>query len=152
MTDQDKGKFLAAMVALYKAFGKDEDKDITRICYFGLQHLSLEDATECISLAIQNGQRFPTVYDLKKYVAMIPARKIAIAHTPARNAKLADDASTLMNLFEEDKISKENLIEGMLVFEQKYPNVGWKQEAVILAAHYSRGERECNGTNGKEYC
>lgn len=139
MTDQDKKRFAAAMVGLYKSFNKPSDIDITRILYFALEHLTIENAEKCIELAILNSPAFPTPHALKKFESMIPAKPVLrLQHTQTKNEEIAKDANKLITAALDGKLSEEQLVEGMTVMHTKYPNAGWSSEAASLVSHYRK--------------
>lgn len=136
-------RFAAGMVLLFKAFGKPADKDISKICFVTLQHLTLDDALQCISLAATHEERFPSPFALKRYVSMIPPRPVAkIAYEPfgQRSEKLAADAGRLINGYLSGKLNRHALIEGMGVMNRQYPGMGWDHEAASLVGFFRETE------------
>ncbi len=138
MTDQDKPRFLAAMVAMFKSFGKPEDKDITKICFLTLQKLSIEDAEQCVSLAILNEPKFPTPFALRAYIRMLPPKDVPrVEYKP--NEKYADQgtrANQLINGLQDGKISRSQFVEGMIHMDTLYPGMGWRHEAAYMANYF----------------
>lgn len=141
MTDdiETKQRFAAAMMAMYKAFNKTPDKDISKILFFALQHVSIETAEECITQAILTEERFPTPAALKKCLALIPARAMAkIEYQPFghRDEQLAERSGKLINGYLDGKLTREVLIEGMQVMDKSYPGMGWSSEAAKLVSFF----------------
>ena len=65
--------------------------------------------------------------------------------TPVLNrsslGQLGMDSIRLIDALFDGKLSRENFIEGMMVFDKKYPHIGWGEQAASLAAYYSSQER-----------
>lgn len=140
MTDQDTPRFTAAMVALYKAFGKKEDADVSKILFLTLKHLTIEDAEQCISQAILNCERFPTPFELKRCVSLIPRREAAkVEYKPSENPKMAEQAFKLINGILDGRLSRDQAIEGMMYMHKLYPGAGWASEAAKLTQYYRGG-------------
>lgn len=76
-----------------------------------------------------------------------PSRQYNDAH-PVIDRKtigsMGIDSLRLIDGLLDGKLTKENFIEGMMVFDKKYPRCDWSDQAGKLAAHYSRQEREEN--------
>lgn len=133
-----KQRFAAALSALFKTFNRPVDKDISKILFHTLEHLSIEDAEKCIELAIVHGDSFPIPSALKKYVSMIPPKELPrIQYNHKVNSELAADATKLITLALEGKLTEKQLIEGMSVMDRKYPNIGWGHEAALLVGYYN---------------
>lgn len=148
MLETDLERFAAGMELLFKAFSKPADKDISKICFSVLQHLTLGDALHCISLAATNEERFPSPYALKRYVSMIPPRNVPrIENVPFghRDEKLAHDSGRLINGYLSGKLTRQGLIEGMGVMGRQYPGMGWDHEAAQLVGFF-RETPENNGS------
>jgi hypothetical protein len=66
--------------------------------------------------------------------------------TPVLNrqtlGKMGMDSLRLIDGLLSGKLSRENFIEGMMVFNKVYPGIGWDEQAAQLAVYYSRNERE----------
>ncbi len=147
MTDQDKNRFVAATVALYKTFNRPSDIDITRVLYQTLVHLAVDDAEKVIELAIIHGESFPTPAALRRYVSMIPPKPVPrLQHNRGHNQELADDASKLVQLALTGKLNHEQLVEGMTVMDRKYPGIGWNHEAALLVGYYRQQEEQHDQT------
>lgn len=139
MVDSDIERFAAAMVVLYKAFSKPIDKDINKICFLTLKHLTIEDAEQCISLAVMNEDRFPTPSALKRMVTLIPPRQSArIEHQPFghQDEKLAEHSGKLVNGYLAGKLTRKQLIEGMQVMHRQYPTLGWDRQAAQMVCFF----------------
>lgn len=137
MTDQDKHRFLAAMVALYKTFNRPEDKDITKILFLSIQHLTIEDAEQCISQAILTCERFPTPVELKRCISLIPRRDVPrLEHQGGTNQKLADESTHLVNGILAGKLERDQVIDCMQEMDRRHPGIGWSREAAALVQYY----------------
>jgi hypothetical protein len=137
MLDSDLERFAVATLTMFKNFRTPPDKDVTKILFLGLKHLSIEDAENVITLAIMHEERFPSLGVVKKYISVIPPKNTPrIAYTGHSNQKLADDSMRLINGHLDDKLTREHLIEGMMVMEKQYPGIGWREEASSLVNYY----------------
>lgn len=136
----DSERFAVAMTVMFKAFGKDPDKDISKICFMTLQHLGIEDAEYCIAQAILKEPRFPIPKDLVKYqqdLRRIPAEKMD--YKPRYNKTLAVEATDLINDIMDGRYIPAEILGKMREMETKYPSVGWDDEADKLEGHYQKG-------------
>jgi len=153
MVDNDMERFAVAMLLMYKAFNKPVDRDITKLNFLTLKHLTIDDAEQCISLAIMHEERFPSPFALKRYVSMIPPRPVAkIAYEPfgQRSEKLATDAGRLINGYLAGKLNRDGLLEGMKAMNHDYPGMGWDREAAGLVCHFRETE-EVKGESGLRF-
>lgn len=151
MVDNDMERFAVAMLLMYKAFNKPVDRDVTKLCFMGLKHITIEDAEQCISLAILNEERFPTPFALKRLQSLIPPRPVPrLQYQPfgKTDEKLAVNACKLVNGYLDGKLSRQALIEGMCVMDKEYPHMGWSGEAAVLTQFF-RETPEGSGTGLK---
>lgn len=140
---ETKKEFAAVMLTLYHAFNKQPDKDCTRVFFAGMKHLEMEDVKHCVSFAMLQGDKFPTLHDLRRYVSQIPRRTPErIEHKPANNQKLAETAMKMVSAIIDGKLSREQIIDGMMIFEKQYPGIGWKEEAAKLVNYYRRSDED----------
>lgn len=51
------------------------------------------------------------------------------------------DSLKLIDALFDGKLSRENFIEGVMIFDKKYPHIGWGEQAASLAAYYSLQDR-----------
>ena len=63
---------------------------------------------------------------------------------------LHESASKLIEMHFDGKLSREGLIEGMLVMDKQFPHIGWKEQASSLVAYY-RGEEDVDIHNPTHY-
>lgn len=135
--NEEKKRFAAAMSALYKTFRSEPDKDITKILFLTIKHLTIEDAEQCISQAILTCERFPTPVELKRCISLIPARPVKqLTYDQKPNQKLADESMRLINAILGGKVNREQTIEAMREMDRRHPNDGWAAEAAGLVQHY----------------
>lgn len=140
MTDQDTPRFTAAMVALYKAFGKKEDADVSKILFLTLKHLTIDDAEQCISQAILNCERFPTPFELKRCIGLIPRREVPkVEYQPPKNPKMAEQSLKLINKIMSRELTREQIIDGMMWMHKQHHGSGWAAEAAKLTQYYRGG-------------
>jgi len=144
MTDNDKKRFMSAMVAMFKSFNRPEDKDVVKLFFEGMRHMSVEDSELCIGIVIKQADKFPTISEIRRAISQIPAKPVPRIEYKNKYESMPSDAEKLIQMALEGTISKENLIEGMLVMDKKYPGIGWSEDAASLAAHFIRNEREEN--------
>jgi len=138
MTDQDKPRFLAASVAMFKAFGKPEDKDIVKILFLALQHLTIEDAEFCISSAMMNEPKFPTPVALKTYQRLIPPRPVKQVEckTITKFENQGEMANKLIDGIQTGKLTRRQFVEGMMHMDALFPGLGWRKEAMDTMSMY----------------
>lgn len=137
MTEQDGPRFLAAMVALYKAFGKKEDADISKILFLSIKHLTIDDAEQCITQAILTCEEFPTPVKLKRCISLIPRREVPrVGYEPIADKKLAAESMHLINGILDGKLNHDQTIACMSEMDRRHPGIGWRKQAAKLVQHY----------------